>query len=136
MDAMTTWQAFGAGIGVGAMLAALFIGAVYLSERHESALRVDDVEHGMRDTYDDDLLHVVPDGVRPQHQQFSESAQTADTAAAADEKSESAAIRVVDGWPKGGLFRNDPRDPLVRFVDAEPDVSPRSGTACDIRGRS
>ena len=125
MDAMTVWQAFGAGIGVGAMLAALFIGAVYLSERHESALRVDDVEHGMRDTYDDDLLHVVPDGVRPQS---SESAQTA------DEKS--AAIRVVDGWPKGGLFRNDPRDPLVRYAGAEPDVSQRSGTACDIRGRS
>lgn len=122
MDAMTAWQAFGAGIGVGAMLTALFIGAAYLSERHESALRVDDVTH---DIYDDDLLHAVPDGVCPQS---SESAQTA------DEKS--AAIRVVDGWPKGGLYRNDPRDPLVRFVDAEPDVSPRSGTACDIRGRN
>ena len=128
MDAMTAWQAFGAGIGVGAMLTALFIGAAYLSERHESALRVDDVTH---DIYDDDLLHAVPDGVCPQHQQSGESAQTADTA---DEKS--AAIRVVDGWPKGGLYRNDPRDPLVRFVDAEPDVSPRSGTACDIRGRN
>jgi len=128
MDAMTAWQAFGAGIGVGAMLTALFIGAVYLSERHENVLRVDDVEHGMHDAYDDDLLHAVPDGVRPQS---GESAQTAD---AADEKS--AAIRVVDGWPKGGLYRNDPRDPLVRYVDAEPDVSPRSGTACDIRGRS
>lgn len=131
MDAMTVWQAFGAGIGVGAMLTALFIGAAYLSERHESALRVDDVTH---DIYDDDLLHAVPDGVRPQSSESAQTADTADTATTADEKS--AAIRVVDGWPKGGLYRNDPRDPLVRFVDAKPDVSPRSGTACDIRGRN